>query len=59
MKIIALTVTDENGVLHTWEGVEGHVRVRSTLHQTGKNATAYQRAVDAHLLLPAEPQVRA
>lgn len=48
MKIVSLTVVDEHGVTHTWEGVEGWVRVRN---QSSK-AKPYQEGVDAHLLLP-------
>jgi len=59
VKIIALTVTDGNGTEHTWEGVEGHVHVRAGAHRIGKNAEAYAMVVDAHLVLPAEPQVQA
>lgn len=50
MKIIKIVVTDEQGVDHVWEGVEGHVNVRCVSHKKDK----YQRAVDAHLLLPTE-----
>lgn len=48
MKIVSLTVVDDKGVSHTWEGIEGWVRVRT---QSSK-AQPYQEGVDAHLLLP-------
>ena len=55
MKITAIRVTDEHGVEHLFEGVEGSLHIRTV---TGKGAP-YQRGVDAHLLLPAEPTVKA
>ena len=55
MKIIALTVTDDKGVIHTWEGIEGHVKVRNQ----SEKKKPYQEAVDAHLLLPARPDISA
>ena len=48
MKITQLSVVDEKGVTHTWEGIEGWVRVRN---QSAKKEK-YQEGVDAHLLLP-------
>ena len=48
MKIVSLTVVDEKGVSHTWEGIEGWVRVRTQSAKT----KPYQQGVTAHLLLP-------
>ena len=55
MKIVALTVTAEDGTVHAWEGLTGHVHV-GTVSAKGQ---PYQRAVDAHLLLPSDPRVKA
>jgi hypothetical protein len=48
MRIVSLTVVDDQGVSHTWEGVEGWLRVRTQSAKKGP----YQQGVDAHLLLP-------
>lgn len=53
MKITAISVTDEKGVVHTWEGIEGWVRIRN---QSYKNQD-YQESLDAHLLLTTKPDV--
>lgn len=55
MKITRITVTDEQGVDHTWEGLEGFLHV----HTINENRQPYQQAVDAHLLLEARPEVKA
>jgi hypothetical protein len=55
MKITAIRVVDEHGVEHLFEGIEGSLHIRTV---TGKSQP-YQRAIDAHLLLPAEPTVKA
>lgn len=48
MKIVSITVVDEKGVEHKWEGIEGWVRTRTI---SAKNKP-YQQNVTASLLLP-------
>jgi hypothetical protein len=55
VKIVALTVTDEHGVEHHWEGVEGHVHVRSNSYKKDN----YVQTVSAHLVLPTEGKIGA
>jgi len=53
MKIHRITVTDETGVDHTWEGLVGYLNVSpGSINGKGK---PYQQAVDAHLLLEPIP----
>ena len=56
MKIVSLTVVDDQGVTHKWEGTEGFVSVttaqkKSESQLTG-SAKQYGVAVDAHLIVP-------
>ena len=55
MKIVAITVTDEHGVEHKWEGVEGHVHIRSNSYKKDD----YVKTVTAHLVLPSEGKISA
>jgi hypothetical protein len=47
MKITAIRVTDEDGIEHLFEGVEGWLRTRTV----SKKGQPYVQAVDAHLAL--------
>ena len=56
MKIHRITVTDDKGVDHTWEGIEGYVRYETgSIHSKGK---AYQQTVEAQLTLEPDPTIR-
>lgn len=55
MKIVSVSVTDDTGIVHTWEGIEGWVKVRN---RSAKNQP-YQETVVAHLLLPAKGEIKA
>lgn len=55
MRITSITVTDEAGVDHTWEGLDGFVRVAAV----NAKKEPYRQAVDAHLVLSADPGVKA
>lgn len=55
MRITTITVTDDSGVQHTWEGLEGFLHV----HAVNDHRKDYQQAVDAHLVLPARSEVKA
>lgn len=48
MKIVSLSVVDEKGVTHTWEGIEGWVRVRNS----SAKSKPYQQTVTASMSLP-------
>lgn len=54
MRIHRITVTDDTGVDHTWEGLDGFLTVRSITYKT----QPYQTAVDAHLLLSEQTDVK-
>lgn len=55
MKIQRLTVTDEHGVQHVWEG-EGFVHpIRSESY----NSQPYSMSVTAHIALPSQGRVSA
>jgi hypothetical protein len=54
MKIVKIVVTDEGGIEHEWDGVEGFVRIASVQAKT----KPYQQRIEASLLLPARPDVK-
>ena len=47
MKIVSLTVVDDHGITHTWEGIEGWAQVRTQSAKT----KPYQQDVTAHITL--------
>jgi hypothetical protein len=55
IKIVSLRVTDEEGVEHEWEGVEGGVTVYTTYTKDDRDQKSYFRAVSAHLKIENVP----
>jgi hypothetical protein len=58
VKITKIVATDDKGVEHHFEGIEGALHVRSMNAKTVKQEP-YQRRVECSLLLPPDPEVKA
>jgi hypothetical protein len=49
MKIVSIRVTDENGIEHEWEGIEGSATFYTTYIKDDSDKKTYLQCVDAHL----------